>query len=745
MRRIEGIALVGSGPVREGFLRLGDVTVITGRNDSGKTRLLRLIEAALNDPHVQKPDQGFESMDVFGMASEGEVAAFVHSGDFDTEEIIEQVEPFAPFRTELELEVGDGGFPLAVRTPIAGVERLPAWRYGRPPAELPDSARATIADARGSSGYIHEPSAIEYLGGVEAVVLPEAVAVPSAPALVQIEAAEAVGILCRSLRFLDSLWEMAEDHHLGPLDNLALLADALPERDGYYGPDAPWNRWMLKEAPDAVSLHPAAVKAREALELLISHLLPDFIRDAYRLEVMLPPVVSIAAGERLQLMLVATSSDSSNADELDEDETVRFPIVEAASGFAVWLQLAVREACARAKILAQILMDGAMRAEDLASVLREGDPEPSALAGAAELKLTLEHALASLVDPQGVPAELVTAGFEPIPRQTDQRLDRPATLRRDWMTAFRPRLYLLDEPEQRLHPALQRRAARWLADRMHEWRSQCLLATHSTAFMDIPGDTRVYELARSGKSASLAAIDFAELTPHAQLAREMGLDRGELLSRWRAYLFVEGLADVAVLEELFEDRLESSRIRVLPVHGHRHHAGLLDMFILAEATAVPITAMIDGISEEELKRLRTLGARERRAAMTDPGEIGTAAKILDLALKHERQIEILTIDAPDIFDLLDEDVIRRTSARTAARPFPGHVAARDAFAKTNGQHNAAAYKQFLDRAYGVQTTGRALRRVARAMRQRSLPPPPRLEEALTRVEQAALASELHLV
>lgn len=311
----------------------------------------------------------------------------------------------------------------------------------------------------------------------------------------------------------------------------------------------------------------------------------------------------------------------------------------------------------------------------------------------------------------------------------------------EWMSVFRPRLYLLDEPEQRLHPALQRRAARWLADLMREWRSQCVLATHSTAFMDVPGDTCLYELSRSGQSASINAINVAELTRHAQLAREMGLDRGELLSRWRAYLFVEGLADVAVIEEFFKERLDSSRIRVLPVHGHRHHAGLLDMFILAEAAA-PIAALLDGISDNEIKRLRAAGAKERAAAMADAGEIGTVAKIIDLEVKQERDIDILTIEEPDIFDLLDEDVIRRTSARTSTRPFPGHTAARGAFVQTKGRHNAAAYMGFLETAYGVRTTSGAIREVARAMKRRGLHPPAPLEDAVTRVEQAALSAEL---
>jgi hypothetical protein len=117
--------------------------------------------------------------------------------------------------------------------------------------------------------------------------------------------------------------------------------------------------------------------------------------------------------------------------------------------------------------------------------------------------------------------------------------------------APRRRLYLIDEPEQRLHPALQRRAAAWLTGRMEDWGAQCVIATHALAFMDVGEDSRVHEVIRAGPLAVIERVDMASFDAQTLLAREMGFDRGELFARWNAFLFVEGLGDLAVLEELF--------------------------------------------------------------------------------------------------------------------------------------------------------------------------------------------------
>jgi hypothetical protein len=55
-------------------------------------------------------------------------------------------------------------------------------------------------------------------------------------------------------------------------------------------------------------------------------------------------------------------------------------------------------------------------------------------------------------------------------------------------------MYLVDEPEQRLHPALQRRAARWLQTAMSQWdaSSRRTRSRSSTCPTDWP---RIVEIA----------------------------------------------------------------------------------------------------------------------------------------------------------------------------------------------------------------------------------------------------------
>lgn len=53
----------------------------------------------------------------------------------------------------------------------------------------------------------------------------------------------------------------------------------------------------------------------------------------------------------------------------------------------------------------------------------------------------------------------------------------------------------------------------------------------------------------------LAGIDPFDIKATDEIASDLGLDRGELLSLYRVILFVEGATDVAVLEHLFQQRI----------------------------------------------------------------------------------------------------------------------------------------------------------------------------------------------
>lgn len=734
MRRLEGISYFSDGPVRAGFVELGDVTVLTGVNDSGKTRILGVIEAALSHP------EWGDMVDVFGIAGAAEVEAFLDPDEEDQFDISQETDAIAELRDALVLPAREDGVRLGVRLP-AMPERAMAWSYGRSRVQLSAQLRDAVDEAlpMWPGEDPHAPVKLEYRGDVSPLILPEAMVVPVAPDKVQGEVGAAVMSLCRALRELSLYWARVEDR-AGPLDGGPDTdwAPPLPAEQGTE--ENPSSSWLLDEEEPLTSvIHPAAIWAAEAFERVASRLLPDFISDVYRLHVSIASPSSVARGDWVLLELERLDSPPLIGDE--ELGGFRFPVADAASGYVVWLQLGLREAAARVSTCARVLLDGARR-----TGLIELEAGPDEIYGQtlegfgiAEIKQILQETLASLRDPGLLPPE---TWFEPMPPHppAGEREDDGLRLPEGWLSVFRSRLYLVDEPEQRLHPVLQRRAARWLAAAMSQWGSQCVLATHSVAFMDLPGDVHAYELSRPGEQATIARLDVSALTPQSLLAREMGLDRGELLSRWRAFLFVANLDGLAVLQELCGERLERSRVHVLFLDHHRQHAGLLDVTVLAQFTAVPLTALFVSIPEHDLQQLQTSSARDRAELATGSGETATGAGIMDIALQRERDIALVTLSVPDIFDLLDKNMIRQATPKGGERgPFPGHRAAREAY-QTARQADTISYRDFLQLAYGVSASPAAIRQIAHHMRQHEIVSP-QLEDLLWRIDHSALAAE----
>ena len=107
---------------------------------------------------------------------------------------------------------------------------------------------------------------------------------------------------------------------------------------------------------------------------------------------------------------------------------------------------------------------------------------------------------------------------------------------------------------------------------MSEWGSQCVLATHSLAFITPSPHLQAYQLARIDEpdSTEITPLNPATLTPYAQLAHDLGLDRGELLTRWRAFVFTDPLLAL-ILDELAGEAFEQSDIRLIPLPAPGAH------------------------------------------------------------------------------------------------------------------------------------------------------------------------------
>jgi energy-coupling factor transporter ATP-binding protein EcfA2 len=756
MLRLEGILFgTDQGPVASGFVRFGDLTVLTGRNDSGKTRLLGLIEGALNRPE----DCYF--VELFGVMSEEELSDLIDAEGEDRGEIEEYVEPLDRFPVPLELPDAADGVRVAVQLESG---TFSAWRYGRSPAtlerELADRLFEVIPDGL-HSGDPLEPVKLAYLGETGPPVLPEPIVVPTTPDELAREISFAVLRLSRALQELALRWSLELGGRGEPPGGLEEnLIQGRPDRP-VVGWVPSW-RWLLDEEQHATVLHPAAIAAYAAVERIAQSLVPEFIREDYRLELFAAQPSDIIAGDpvRLGLMrLYPVPEGEDPADWDEEDLAFRFNLGDAPGGFALWLQLVLFEAIARASRISHILEDCARRltgrGSDVDEAEAEGtrllpyrridtpvDDEPvadrEALEGArakrlAEVKRICEDALAYLRDPAPYP-----------PSSIDPSLRSDAFLEEfddqdvaGFFAAPRHRLYLIDEPEQRLHPALQRRAARWLRSAMGQWGSQCIMATHSIAFIDLPG-AHAYELARERTRSTIHPLDPTHLTPYTELARAIGFDRGELLPRWRAFLLADPNT-AALLDEFYPDRLERAWIKLIPIDPDTARSSLAEIQILWQLTTAPLILLSVSPSPEDITQLRDADAAQRAQASLRSPEFGIVAKALQLAITHEHQIELLTLDQRDVLDLLDPQTIRDATHTGKHPPYPGHQAAREQYNQAAARDPQLTYPSFLNATFGITHDPDMLRAIAKRMKEQ--PPPPALLDRIWEIEQIALTGE----
>lgn len=719
--RIELLSLTGQpGPVAACHLECGDLTVLVGRNDSGKTFVLDGIDAALRDDAAWHMSA---SLEVFFRADRSAVvnadATLQVEGRHPGEMWLFGSHELPPDSMSEELRdrlIGSGlnedGHLCVLAAPSEGLE-LWIWVCAAPWEALPDDVRSALRDGWPAGAEIAaarpwRPLPIDPVAAAGIGALLEPIRVPAASGVVQADVGAVVIALTKALRLLA---DRVYDDYEAMLEGLPVDA---PSAQTTREP-ADSARWLLDDSETSTSVCQTAQFACEVLTSLVADVLPDFVASRYRLHILPRAVTDIARGETVAVMLEHRASGH------------RFPLEQAASGFTVWLQLALREAASNLRWCAHVVDRAAQRLDELAGAIEEdevvGDENAVVVQLARMLKLLGEHAGLR----RGLAEGNVRARYDAFGDDGGRRgglmFDPP-----------RQRLYLLDEPEQRLHPALVRRAAAWLAELMDDWGAQCILATHSLAFIDVDANSRVHEVIRQEQGADVVCVDMNDFGPQAQLAREMGFDRGEMLSRWKALLFVEGAGDVAVLEELYGERLRRNGIMLSAVHGHASHLALLEMQLLLTGISTPVAALVDGISAEELERIRR-DHRHRKAMLRQQDERATVARIVEAEIAGGRQIELLPLGAPDIFDVLSEDAIRDIHGDR----YPGHAIAQRLFNATGGG-NAKSRKQFYRRSYGVLFTTRNLRRVAERMRARGTAAP-RLDSLIDRVELLALSNE----
>lgn len=483
----------------------------------------------------------------------------------------------------------------------------------------------------------------------------------------------------------------------------------------------PAETWLETDSEDrfATRVHEDALTATVAASQTVSALLPQFISERYHLEVVVRQIVGWTDGI-VELWLVERRDG-------DDGDGRSIPVEHMADGHRLWVQLALLETVdllrrqqALMELRVELWLAGKQEANELADAREPGHPDiQESQAGERELWKNYEQVLDAFRYTEG--SLLDAVGW-----QLGGIVER---LIPEWLTEsqanlvemVRPRMYFADEPERHLHPRLQRHAARWWVDTVRQRSSQAVVATHSVPFLNLGvGATLVYVRRQPAERAHVDAINPRDVGHLTTEAMEPGLDRGQLLGLVNVLLFVEGRHDQGVLEELFPAELREHGIAVVSMGGVSRAQGILDADVLLRYSTAKVAAWFDNVPEELLRRLKAepgFADEVRGDKRTYTPETRHMAELLQTARAAGTDIEPIPHPEQDVFDLLDEDVVRELYPR-----FPGHRAARGAAFDAQAK-SGIKFKPFYQREYAIPdtqaTTERSL--VAWRLRERSLP------------------------
>ena len=721
-----------------GWLPFGDLTVLMGPNDSGKSRLLARIEGDLDaleamDEGATQPNsllyldlEPGELDDLIDAASPDE---YPHHPPFsDRQELLEVIEdefgsdPGAAEALRL-LEHSSTVAVQAVAKPGRSVRRgdlLLHW-CAPPLAEMDQPLRSAVeAFVEGSeSEESLDPSAptlIARIGGIRAPLIPAPVRLPVDEAHLVTEVVEGVTQFLTVLRLFDKLRRGNED--------LARLVASGQGLRFLETPPKPTNLWLTDPEGPSARIRKDALLSCAIITAAANSACVPFLKARYGLSVDPAPLPSWSGAPRVRVSLLPHAPPKG---ELALNGTARaFSLPEAADGLQLWVQLAVSEGLDALRITTSHLLNTLPVATDYAL---KGDES-----GAAEW---IEHLreegivqvdksgavdwVARLREEQVLPAELGNA----LPLELEERMawwgaavdpsSDPVAMRA--LRALRPPLYLIDEPERHLNPRLMREAARWLEGWLAEHRAQAIVVSHAVAFLGAGENSRHAFVERNAETASLRPFSPLEVTAMTEIGLSLGLDHGELLGLTRLLLFVEGLGDRAVLETLFGARLRSAGIVVVPISGTKNHPVIVEGDVLLRYCSHRAAVVFDSLSDECIRRLRDPEYRTQvyQRKPRSSTECINMAKLLDAAAEAQREIEPLPLEALDMFDLLDDQTLREIFPR-----WPGHAEAQLAHGLEKPRDRS--YWDHLRTEYGADKTVDVLGRAAARMRDLKLIP-----------------------
>jgi hypothetical protein len=736
--RLEAIALTDvPGPVSEAELPLKTLTVVLGPNDSGKSSILRAAASWLNAVQLPREDEWGEPIEQGAPASDfGDGAVFVRVRGASREALFAECladlwgcdadlpQPTRVWKGRQLSPSLDGNRPLVDQWRDALAEAATedeAERYAlshalgvsevfvlRPmarndqqfvvwqvfwclPAESPALQLVEPASAVGSLDHV----AVAPVGFSVQSIPPAALVLPTEPEVITGRVWAAAQILGK--------WLGADRPRLGPTDQAENDDDVV-------------------DVPKGVTDHDM-LTAYELAATLAQQALPSWIGDMYQLTARQGPIADAEADDAWGWSIEATHRDTGDV----------FSLSQLASGHTLWIQLAILDAVAAVASISQRLWVTYLGA--VTALLSADDADPMAgkwpfenadeiwaqyearVAAVRELRPEIPNPVSQLDALQVFVTRGTSPPDEPVWADHDSL---KGTLRVLASLASFAVLYVIDEPERHLHPQLQRRAASWLRDRTRVQGTQALIATHSPAFLSFDEDVEHISLSRApARAARFLPADLAAVD---ELSIEIGLDRGELLTTVEVFLFVEGVADEMVLRQLFASELSRLRACVVPIHGASKHQGVIAAETLLRYTTSPSAILLDNVPQEITDQLLVDAAfrEEVRTSSTRWAELKWLAEIIGTSARRGRLLRPLSIPVDDIFDLLDEDILRTIYPR-----FPGHSRARvDMALAESRQEKTLNAKVWREMTYGIPNTLEPFVRALPQMRSREVKPPP---------------------
>lgn len=166
----------------------------------------------------------------------------------------------------------------------------------------------------------------------------------------------------------------------------------------------------------------------------------------------------------------------------------------------------------------------------------------------------------------------------------------------------KPRLVVVDEPEQGLHRQLESRISIGLHRLVAEFDDVAIVgATHSPAFLDPRLGPHLLHLTLSGLGrTAIADLEIGHLSLDEE-SKRLGVAPSDILAMTRVAIVVEGTHDQIVLEQCLSEDMHASGARVFVMRGTDHAAALPDMQFLFDALEAPIVVVFDNVVQSRVK------------------------------------------------------------------------------------------------------------------------------------------------